>query len=288
MKFQYFKLSTFSFLLLLSYAAAGQQTVQCNGTDFKSELEVVDVQISAETIMMTLSEIDKTDPKYSEDNCMRCPDGKTLNLDVNFRREFNFPIVPTDSVFVWFSLLQENLAEYAHATTELEKYEQNRNIVEENQLENSAESIKEKGAEIAMLLQQGKITPEQAEQQILALTQPYNKKLEASSIGKVAPEEYEQQPYFAIQYYNDENLTETEAFSGYLYIKEFNEKRFLAEFQGVLIERCVEKRAASSQMEEDACKAVQSQYLPEAKVLREETGTINIDIAIQDFGNNRQ
>ena len=92
---------------------------------------------------------------------------------------------------------------------------------------------------------------------------------------------------FSINYYSDENLTDTETYSGYLYIKEFNEERFIAEFKGDVIEQCVEKRSASSIEEEQKCGAKKSQYLPETGVLNEGVCSIYIDVAIEEFLNNR-
>jgi hypothetical protein len=88
-------------------------------------------------------------------------------------------------------------------------------------------------------------------------------------------------------FFNDDTNTETEAYSGYLYIQTFNEDRFVAEFRGLGIEQCVEKRSASSQEVLKKCQSVQSQYLPETKVLGEGNRKALIDLQIKTFLNNR-
>ena len=270
-------------------AVLGQQNVTANGNRFNSNLEVVEAQISDESIMIIVNEIDKSDPKYQTDNCTNCRDGKSLILDVSFKRGFKFPIEETDSVYLRVSNLQESLAEYNFNSRELDQYESSRNKNEEAQLKNNAEAIKEKGTLIAKQLQEGKITPQEAEKQLMALMEPQFKALENSTAMKNIDniDEYEERSVYSINFYNDETLTETNAFSGYLYIKRFNQKEFVAEFRGETIEECVEKRSASSKEEEDKCKSKMSNFLPDANVLKEGPGRIDINISIKEFLNNR-
>lgn len=267
-----------------------QQTVIVNGQSFKSNLEIVQAQISRERIAIVLDEIDKSDPKYQTDNCSNCQDGKTLILDVDFKRGFKFPIEETDSVFVNMSYLQEGLAEYKFNTSELDQLENSRDKQEELNLQMNAEMIKKKSLEISRKMQEGSLTPQEAEKQLMALMEPQMKALDNSATMKNIDniDEYENnKSIYEMHFYNDENLTETKAFSGYLFIKEFNSKRFVAEYRGDIIEECVEKRKAKSADEEKKCGATKSQFLPQAKVLTEGSGSIIIDVNIKEFLNNR-
>jgi hypothetical protein len=264
-----------------------QQNIVINGTQFKSNLEIAEAQISKETIMLRFYEIDKFNPKHEMDNCTECPDGKSLDMDIEFNRGFKFPIVETDSVFIRLSNLQQGLTEYNHNLGQLEKVKNGVSKTETNQLRNNAEAIKAKGMEIAKLMQEGKISPQEAEKQLLALTQSFNEDFDNSSVANIETEEYKEKATYAFNFYNNDTLSETQGFSGYLWIKEFNKDRFVAVFRGELIEQCVEKRAAKSVEEEKKCKAMKSQYLPETGVLSEGSGDMTIIVNIKDFMNNR-
>lgn len=276
-------LLAFSSLLMLN----AQQKVVANGSEFETNLEVVEAQISNEKLFIKLSEIDKDNPNLQKDNCTECPDGKILLLEVDFKRGFKFPIKETDSVYIRFSNLQESMAENNYANNQVESYENSRNKNEEQRLKTDADATKKKGMEISKKLMEGKITPQEAEKQMMALMQPYQEDLDNSTLANQNFDEYASKPNYSIYFYNDEVLTTSEAFSGYLYIKEFNKERFVAEYRGETIEQCVEKRVASSKEEEQKCKSITSQYLPDFKLLSEGSGSIFINVNIKEFLNNR-
>lgn len=276
--------------LLITTLTFSQQNVTINSSTFKTNLEIAEAQISKETMMLKLYEIDKFNPKYEMDNCTECPDGKSLGMDIDFKRGFKFPIEEKDSVFVRYTYMQQGLAEQNFNERELVNFEQSRNKTEEKQLQMDAETIKAKSAEISKQMMAGKISPEEAQKQMMALVEPRLKALDNSDTFKNIDNigEYDDStPIFSINFYNNVTLTETEAFSGYLWIKEFNEDRFVAVFRGEYIERCVEKRAAKSLEEEKKCSAKKSQYLPETGVLNEGSGGMTININIKEFLNNR-
>lgn len=273
--------------LLINSLTFSQQNVTINGSTFKTNLEIAEVQISKESIMLRLYEIDKFNPKYEMDNCTDCPDGKSLDMDIEFNRGFKFPIIETDSVFIHVSNLQQGLAEYNHNTGQVEKAKNTINQAETNQLQNNAEAIKAKGMEIAKLMQEGKISPQEAEKQLMEITQSFNEDFDNSSVANIETEDYKEKATYAFSFYNNDTLSETQGFSGYLWIKEFNKDRFVAVFRGDLIEQCVEKQAAKSVEEEKKCKAKKSQYLPETGVLGEGSGEMTIIVNIKDFMNNR-
>ncbi len=261
--------------------------VLINGYEFKSNLEIAEAQISDETIMLSLFEIDKFNPKYEMDNCTDCSDGKSIVMDIDFNRGFKFPIKETDSVFIRLSNLQQGLAKYQHNKDQIDKSKKSINQPETNQLKNNAEAIKAKGIEIAKLMQEGKLSPQEAEKQLLALTQSFNQDFDQSSIANITTDKFEESPTYAFSFYNDKTLTETQPFSGYLWIKTFNKNQFIAEFGGEYIENCVEKRAAKSVEEEKKCSAKPSQYLPGKDVLNEGSGSMTLNIRIKKFLNNR-
>ena len=276
--------------ITISGVIHAQQKILVKGTSFKSNLEVAEAQISAETIMLRLHEIDKSNPKYQTDNCDSCKDGKDLNLDIDFKRGFKFPIEEKDSVFVRFTYLQESLAEYRFTTGELEEQELLRNKTEEEELKNSAAILKQKSEAISKRLQAGEITPQEAAEQIMMLSQPQMDAIMNSQTMKKIEniDEYnDSKPMYSINFYNDENLTTSDTFSGYLYIKTFNTNRFVAEYCGEMIEECVEKRAATSMEEEERCSAYPSKHFKGKGVLNESTGSILIDVNILEFLDNR-
>ncbi|MEM1003115.1 MAG: hypothetical protein AAGH46_10750, partial [Bacteroidota bacterium] len=171
-------------LVLSVEVLSAQQQVRFNDTAFKGNLEVVQAQISNRSISLLLDEIDKSDPKYQTDNCTTCPDGKSLILDVDFKHGFKFPIEESDSVYVRLSNLQEGLAEYKFVSREINGYESSRNKAEEAQLKSNAEGIKEKSLAISKQLQEGKISPDEAQKQIMELMQPQMDALENSTTMK--------------------------------------------------------------------------------------------------------
>lgn len=287
MRLKVLKIVLHLFILTIGCFVNAQQNVIINNSTFKQNLEVVEAQISKEKLMINLSEIDKDNPNLQNDNCTECPDGKILLLEVDFKSGFKFPIKETDSVYIRFSKLQENMAEKEHTNTQLESYENSRNKSEEERLKTDAEAIKKKGNEITKKMIDGKITPDEAQKQMMALMQPYQEDLDNSTLANQNFDEYASKPNYSIYFYNDEVLTTSEAFSGYLYIKEFNKERFVAEYRGEAIEQCVEKRAASSKEEEQKCKSITSQYLTDFKLLSEGSGSIFINVNIKEFLNNR-
>lgn len=276
---------TFILFFAIIISIHAQQQVSCNGVLMHSNLEIAEAQISREKIMLKLHEIDMT--KHQIDNCSDCPTTKSLILDVDFQKGFNFPITERDSVYITVTHLQKNVSENTHNLAQVNKIDSARNVSEEMQMNSQAELIKTKGQEIAKLMQEGKISAEDAQKQLLALTEPYLDKVDNSAIAKTNSKEFNEIETFSILFFNDDTNTETEAFSGYLYIKEFNEKRFVGEFRGEDIEQCVEKRLASSEKEKTKCTAIQSQYLPDTKVLREGSGSMTINVMIKDFLDNR-
>ena len=281
------KSTFFLVLFVVSKPIDAQQTVIVNGQPFKSDLEIAEAQISGETIMLRLYEIDKFNPKHEMDNCTECTDGKSLDMDIEFNRGFKFPIEETDSVFIKVSHLQQGLEKHKHDSEQVQNSQNSINNSEVDAMRNKAEVIKEKGMEITKLLQEGKITPQEAEKQLLALTQPFSEDLDNSSVSNIEVKDYKESSVYGFSFYNNETLTETKPFSGYLYIKEFNKERFVAEYRGEMIEQCVEKRAAQSSEEEKKCKSVSSQYLPDTKVLSEQSGGVYIDVSIKAFFDNR-
>ncbi|WCO01993.1 hypothetical protein [Psychroserpens ponticola] len=273
------------FFFGITISMAAQQHVSYDGVKMNSNLEISEAQISKEKIMLVLHEIDMT--KHQTDNCEDCPTSKSLILDVDFTRSFKFPITEDDSVYVRVTHLQKNLAEHKHNLSQVNTMNASRNRSEENQLKNQADVIKVKGQEIAKLMQEGKLSPEEAQKQLLALSEPYLNKLDHSAIANTEAEEFQNNSNFSIVFYNDDTKTESQPYSGYLYIKTFNEERFVAEFRGIHIEQCVEKRVVSSEEEKAKCSSIQSQYLPETKVLHEGSGTMTLNVAIKEFQNNR-
>lgn len=281
------KYTFFLILFVISKPIDAQQTVIVNGEPFKSDLEIAEAQISGETIKIRLYEIDKFNPKHEMDNCTECTDGKSLDMDIEFNRGFKFPIEETDSVFIKVSHLQQGLNMHKHDSEQVKNAQNSINNSEVDAMQNKAEVIKEKGREITKQLQEGKITPQEAEKQLLSLTQSFSQDLDNSSINNIEVKDYKESSVYGFSFYNNETLTETKPFSGYLYIKEFNKERFIAEYRGEIIEQCVEKRATQSSEEEKKCKSVSSQYLPDAKVLSEGSGSLTINIKIKTFYNNR-
>lgn len=287
MRLKFLKIAVYLFISASGCLMNAQQNVVANGIAFKPNLEVVEAQISKEKLLINLSEIDKDNPQLQKDSCTDCPDGKLLLIEIDFKREFKFPIKETDSVYIRFSKLQDNLAENNHANNQVESYESSRNRSEEERLAIDAEAVKKKGMEISKKMMEGKISPEEAEKQIMALVQPYQEDLDNATYANQDFEEYVSKPTYYIYFYNDEELTTLEAFSGYLYIKEFNKERLVVEYRGEAIEQCVAKRAASSKEQAEKCKATTSQFLPGFKLLREGASSVTIDVKIKEFINNR-
>lgn len=271
--------------ILLCGTINGQQEVNYNGVKMNSNLEIVQAQIAKESMLLMLYEVDMT--KYDYDNCKDCPTSKVLSLDVNFTKPFKFPITEDDSVFVRVTHLQKNLAENEHNLAQVNNMNSSRNVSEEDQMKRQAEMMKTKGQEIAKLMQSGKLSPEDAQKQLLALSEPYLEKFDNSAIANTETQEYVAKPHFSWQFYNDDTNVESEPFSGYLHIKTFNETHFIAEYRGTSIDQCVEKRSASSPVESQKCKAVQSQYLPDTRVLREGKSSVTIRVNIKEFLDNR-
>ena len=266
-----------------------QQKVTVDGKTFKSNMEVAEAQISNQKISLRLSEIDKYKPQFQRDNCDECADGKSLIIGIDFKRDFKFPITEEDSIYVRLSNLEQSLKEYQFKQDELGKYESNRDLSEEAQLENNAEMIKKKSAEITKLMQEGKISSMEAADMLTALMKPQEEALINSRTMKNINgiDEFYDKAFYDFVFYNDETLTETIPFSGYVFIKRFNEKEFVAEFRGEIIEECVAKRKARSLDDEKKCGATTSKFLPRAKVLSEGSGRLDINISIKEFINNR-
>jgi hypothetical protein len=262
-----------------------QEEVNCNGTKMSPSLEIAKASISKEKIILVLHELDLH--RYEQDNCEDCPSTKSLILDIDFTEGFKFPIREEDSIFIRQTTHEQGLAEHQFNLRQVEQMNGSRNPSEEQKLKSQAAMLEKKAKEISKQLQEGTISAEEAQQKLLSLSNPYLQNLEQSSINNQSTTEFQAKANFSFRFYNDEQQTTTEAFSGYLYIKEFTEDSFIAEFRGIDIEQCVEKRLARSPQEQAKCRMVTSQYLPDRKVLREGRGYLNINLKIQEFFNNR-
>ena len=280
---------TLVLVAFVAFTINAQQKATVDGNNFKGNMEVAEAQISNQKISLRLSEIDKYKPQYEQDNCDDCADGKSLIMDIDFKRGFKFPITEEDSVYVSLSNLEQSIKEYRFNQGELGELERNRDLSEEAQLKNNAEIIKKKSAEISKQMQEGKISPMEAADMITALMKPQEEALMNSTTMKNinAIDEFNDKASYDFMFYNDETLTETVPFAGYIYIKRFNENEFVATYRGKAKTECVAKRAASSAEEEAKCGSFKSTILPDTYVLSEGSSSFDIHIKLKKFRDNR-
>lgn len=267
-------------VLFIGTTAQAQNTIQHSSTTFISNPEEITAAISHEKIIISISEKDVRDYKGHEDNCDNCLTGNQLGLEIDFTRPFKFPITEEDSVFVYYSTIQQNLAEYEFQQKQIAQMNAQQNETEKQTLNNSAQSIEAKSMEIAQLMQTGQISPEEAQKRILALTEPLLEDVDNSSSVNVQNEEFVFKPNFTLLIHNEQSKTETEAFSGYVHIQYFDKERFVATFKGIEIESC-------TTVDKKECANIESQYLPDKKVIREGQGSLMLDLNIKEFNNDR-
>lgn len=291
------KLVLFTFCIQI--ATYAQQDVTYNGKTFK-QAEVIDVQIgnSGETFSFYISEIDMSPygdwakrldalrQQGKEPHPDEIPRPLSLQLSVDFKRTFKFPITPEDSVYVSFSFVKEGIEENNFNTGEINKMNASMANTDISGLKDQKVSVEQEAQRISKLMQEGKLSPDEAMKQIEALTKPMIEKLDSSAMMNQETSEYENsKPTYSLLFGDSPNNSESTPFEGTLHILTFNSKRLVAYFSGVHYVECTDVTRANDASK--PCEKVETGLYPDHKVLRIENVSIKIDTAFKSFLDNR-
>lgn len=271
-------------LLLVFQINYSQNNIQYNGLPF-GNCEVLEAQVSEEKIMINISEINLNNGL--EQDGMQTPPCKLINLEVTFPKGTPFPITPKDSVAITYTLLQQGFDEYAFNENQLNSIDTNTLNAEGKNLKAKGKSMEEKARAISEKLMNGQITPQEAEKQLMALTNPMLNEIDESAIANLEMDEFDEKTNFSLVFMDTAQQMESQVYSGILRINTFNNTVFDATLEGVEITQCFERRIASAAEARDICKQKQSAYLPDTKVLSEGNVKSTIRFSIEEFIDNR-
>ncbi|MFD2588896.1 hypothetical protein ACFSQJ_18365 [Croceitalea marina] len=287
-------------LLLCAKASIyAQQNVSYNGKTFKPA-EVIETQIgnTGETFSLYISEIDMSpNGAWAKRlNALRRlgkephPDERprplSLNLSVDFKRAFKFPITPKDSVYVSFSSIKEGIEEESFNKVEMNKMNVSMANTDISGLKDQKVAIEQEAQRISKLMQEGKLSPDEAMKQIEALTQPMIDKLDSSAMMNQETSEYKNnKPTYSLLFGDSPSNAQSTPYEGTLHIVEFNSKRLVAYFTGVHYVECTDVSRANDVSK--PCEKVETGLYPEHKVLRIENTSIKINTVFTDFLDNR-
>ncbi|BAO75177.1 hypothetical protein WPG_0947 [Winogradskyella sp. PG-2] len=278
---------------------SAQQNVTYNGKTFKPA-EVIETQIgnSGETLSFTISEIDMSPngdwaKKISElqrqgktYNPKDAPRPLYLSLSVDFKRRFKFPIAEEDSVSINVSYVKESMLENEFNEEEVNKMNSAVSKTDISGLKSDKKSVEEEVKKISKLMQEGKLSPDEAMKKIEALTQPMLNTLENSVIMNQETEEFkENRSTYNILFGDSAGNTESIPYKGTLHIIEFNSKRLRAYFKGTHFVECTDVARANDKSK--PCEKVETGLFPNHKVFRVEDISITIDTNFKTFYDNR-
>ena len=278
---------------------SAQQKVIYNGKIFKTA-EVLESQIgdSGETFSFYISEIDtgpngnwakrldKLRSQGKEPHPDDIPKPLSLHLSIDFKKAFKFPITPEDSVFVNFSYAKEGVLEGKFNIEKMDKMKLSISNKDFDGLKNDKISVEEETRKISKLLQEGKISPDEAMKKIDALTKPMMDKLDNSAFMNQKTTEFkDNRPTYSMLFGDILNKTEGTPYEGNLHIIEFNTKRLIACFKGIHYVECTDVAKANNATK--PCEKVETGLYPEHKVLRIEDISIIINAEFLNFYDNR-
>lgn len=284
--------------VLFTTVLHAQQNVTYNGKTFKkAEVAIAQVGRFGESFSFNISEHDmspngawakqvrRLEKLGKTANPENAPKGYSLHLSVTFKNGFSFPIKPTDSVVISLSNIKYKLDENKFTENEINKIDIQKIEGEKEDFTSKKESMEAKGREIAQLMQDGKITPEEAMKRIEALTKPFIEEIEKSDMYNVSPEDYKESSHYDILFGDSIENIEAIPFEGMLHIVEFNKNKLVAYIKGTHIVECTDVARQNSPSGE--CKQVTSTLDPRLKVLKEEPVYLSINSTFNEFRDNR-
>ena len=286
-------------IFILTAIVSAQQHIIYNGQKFQPA-EVIEAQVggSGETFSLSISEIDispngdwakrldELRRQGKEPSAEERPKPRSLQLSVDFKRKFKFPITEDDSVSINFSYVKERILENQFNEEEVNKMNSAGSKTDISGLRSDKKSVEEEVKKISKLMQEGKLSPDEAMKKIEALTQPMLNTLENSAIMNQETEEFkENRSTYSILFGDSAGNTESTPYEGILYIIEFNSKRLRAYFKGTHFVECTDVARANDNSK--PCEKVETGLYPEHRVLRTEAINIKIDTVIKFFFDNR-
>lgn len=285
-------------IALITTFSFAQQKVVYNSKAFKNS-EVVKATIGnrGETMSFEISEHDMS-PKGSWAKEVRrleslgkiadpskAPKGLSLILSVDFKRKFPFPIKPTDSIVIRMSDLKSNLLERSHQNKELAKVDDKGAKNEAKSLHSQKINIEAESRKIAKLMQQGKISPNEAMKRIEKLTKPILQQVDNSKNINQKVKEYKEPSIYGITFSNTITNNEAKIVTGNLHIVEFTKNKLVAYISGEHIVECADVVRKNTTKKD--CKKVASKHIPGHKVYKEEQVYLIINSTFNEFFDDR-
>lgn len=213
------------------------------------------------------------------------PRGLFLNLSIDFENKIPFPIKPTDNIVVSLSSLKKHLVERAITEKKLNALNQNKIDAERNDFKTKKVSIEAESKEIVKLMQEGKISPDEAMKRIEELTKPLTEEIDKSYSQNQKFTNHKNKSHYSISFADTNENIRAEIVTGNLHIVEFNENRLIAYITGDSIVECTDVERSNSPTK--VCEQVNSKLIPGAKVLKEEKVYLTINCTFNEFQDNR-
>lgn len=264
---------SFLYILLFSSSVFGQISIKYDKNYTFKNLALAEASISKKGISIGLSEI-KVNNGQEQDNA-ELPPYYQLFLNVDAIRAIKFPIKPTDSIFFTETLLQQNLKLNIEQEKFIKGLEKKGTQDKADALKEKAKSKKQQIEALKKRLMNGDMS---AMTELEKITNELTKEGE-SITNDLSYEEKEQGSNFELTFIDTKDFLENRLLSGYIYIKEFTEEKFVAEFSGNFITECLPRKTN--------CESKKSRFVPQTKVFKEGKVSGSINITLIEFRDDR-
>ena len=270
----------FSSLFLFCFSPMWAQiaTVQYGKTyTFKSTCEVQKGNISKDQLSIYLSEHDLNDGK-EKDNDNSAPKNLGLHIHLDLINGFKFPIKPEDSVILNLTSIQKGLGEYKIVKNKVDNYDEENAKNVASDIETLRKSKEARLKVLAERVKNGDMTALEEIQKINEeLMVAVDEGLDKVDVDMDVPDKSS----FEIVMTDTYTKEESKMYSGTIYIKYFDGKRFEAEFSGQFMTDCMGSRV------NDACQTKESTLIKDTKVLKEGSVKGSVNVELKTFNDNR-
>jgi hypothetical protein len=221
------------------------------------------------------------------------PENMAFILDVNFAKNYKFPIKPKDSVILSFTIIEDEARKKAH----LQKLGKKKEAIDRK-----AVDPKSSEARLANITGQMKKLADQFKNKQITITE-FQSKSESlmkqmenitQQVEKVddkinpflGEKELKDKTFYSLIFLDIPKTKEHIQSKGYIYIKSFTKTEFIAEFKGLQEGHCYDDAAETAKRKGMDCYGVTSSVLGN-DILEESTLTGSVKLKIRDFKDER-
>lgn len=277
--------------VLLSQTVIAQGRTMFNGKNFGG-CEVIEASVSKDKLTVYIAQhelregyngkFERSGGRLNVDN-NKLPNTLEFLLEIEFKNGVKFPIEAKDSVYINLSAVKKGYDDNKNMMGQIKSKDFARVERERKSFQGRKKGMQEKMKALTKKFQEGKISADEFGKKLKELSDPLLKQAESSYTNSIRFTEADDATMYSIYFTDTYELLESKAFSGMLHVERFNEKEFVASFNGIHLVDCLEKRAAKSREEEKKCKSKRSNFMKEFFVFKEGEVKGMIDVRLKKF-----